>query len=83
MTLYAIPLVDDPYRLHPKKLAPAQPWDERMELAWIETQRGAHLAAGRGDSTVTASAKLVLALASQIATLEASNEALRQMRGAS
>jgi hypothetical protein len=79
-SLYTIPLTEDKYRLHPRKLAKAQEWDENLDHSWWETQRGAHLASARGDSTVVLSARLVLALARKVATLEASNEALRQMR---
>lgn len=79
-TLYAIPTIPDPCRLHPRKLAPAPPWSERLDRDWLETQRAAHLAMERADQAVVITSRLVLALAQRLAVVEAQNAGLRQLR---
>lgn len=78
--LYAIPTTPDPCRLHPRKLAPSPPWDDRAQADWLDTQRAAHLAATRADAAVVISTRLVLALAMRLAVLESRLAAREQRR---
>jgi hypothetical protein len=82
--VYAIPKRDDPMRLHPRKLAVAPDWDARLNAQWLDAQRIAHLFTSdpyRRFPTQSIAPRLVLALARRLATVEASNDGLRIIRG--